>query len=113
MNYDTITVDFDVTCESFTVEDLHGLEFSATYEAVANIENDYSGDHITPDGPPYVFANLCDIDEYDIRFQGSSLPDWLQEHLCVEFAAEIDDAFFTAIGGQAKLDQLAIEASQR
>jgi hypothetical protein len=106
---ETISVDFTVTCEEFRVPAMYGLEFSATYECFGDVTPDRSGDHVTPNGPPEVMAYLQDVKEYTISLDGCELPKWLQEHLAIEFASEMDAAFLEAIGGQAKLDELAIE----
>lgn len=106
---DTISVDFDVTCDDFRVPAMYGLEFSATYECFGDVTPDRSGDSVTPNGPPEVMAYLQDVKEYTISLDGAELPKWLQEHLATEYAGEMDAAFLDVIGGQAKLDELAIE----
>lgn len=108
----TIDVDFTVDCESFTVPKMYGLEFSATYKASGTVWPDRSGDHITPNGPPEVCVSLDDLTEYTIKLGGfEDLPKWLEQHLATHFASEMDAAFLEAIGGQERLDELAIEAS--
>lgn len=112
----TISVSFDVTCEEFRVPEMYGLTFAATYEACGDVTPDRSGDHVTPNGPPEVMAYLLDIKDYDIAIRAEdltifdvSLPKWLQDHLITEYASGMAAAFLDAIGGQAKLDELAIE----
>ncbi len=107
---ESIDVEFDVECDDFTVRAMYGLEFSATYEVVGYVRPDNSGDSVTPNGPPEVNVGLMAVPKaYEIALDGCLLPKWLQEHLSVEFATEMDDAFLEAIGGQSKLDELAVE----
>lgn len=104
-----IPVEFTVECEEFYVSACPGLEFSADYAVFGYVTPDRSGDHITPNGPPGVGVSLLDPVSYDIRFDGAPLPEWLQEHLALEFSAEMDAAFLDAIGGWDKLNELAID----
>lgn len=104
-----IEVAFKITCKSFTVPEWHGLDVSATYSASGTVTPDRSGDHITPNGPPDVFVTLDDATEYQITLDGCPLPEWLQWRLSTQDRFEMDLAFLAAIGGQSKLDELAIE----
>lgn len=105
-----IDVDFTVECESFVVPKMYGLEFSATYEVSGTVTPDRSGDWTTPNGPPDVSVSLGELKEYTIKLGGfEDLPTWLEQHLATEFAAEMDAAFMDAIGGQERLEELAIE----
>lgn len=109
----TINVYFKVSHEEeFIVPAMPGLTFTASYEAYGDVTPDISGDHVTPNGPPEVEATLGDVREYEIQLDGCELPKWLQEHLAIEYAGEMDAAFLEAIGGQDRLDQLAIEKAQ-
>lgn len=105
-----VDVEFTVECESFTVPAMYGLEFSATYKASGTVTPDRSGDHITPNGSPEVCVSLDDPTEYTIKLGGfEDLPKWLEQHLATHFASEMDASFLEAIGGQERLDELAIE----
>lgn len=105
-----IDVCFTVECDSFRVPAMSGLEFSATYEVYGTVTPDTSGDHITPNGPPDVSVGLGELKEYTIKLGGfEDLPSWLEQHLATEYASELDAAFLAAIGGQDKLDSLAME----
>ena len=105
-----IDVDFKVSCDEFRVPAMYGLEFSATYEALGTVTPDRSGDWTTPNGPPDVSVSLGELKEYTIKLGGfEDLPTWLEQHLATEFASEMDAAFLEAIGGQERLEELAIE----
>jgi hypothetical protein len=104
-----IPVEFKVECEDFRVPAMPELDFAATYAAFGHVTPDRSGDRITPNGPPDVSVGLLDPDSYNIQLDGTDLPQWLQQHLATEYATEMDDAFLQAIGGQDRLNELAIE----
>ncbi len=109
-----VPVTFDVECDDFSVPEWPGLRCSATYEVFGYVTFDRSGDRTTPNGPPTVNVSLLDSKTYGISMtfdedDGVDLPNWLQERLATADSNLFDAAFLTAIGGQEKLDQLAIE----
>jgi hypothetical protein len=106
---DSIPVHFTVNCESFTVPEMPELVLSAEYLAAGEVTPDTSGDHVTPNGAPEVAVSLLHLRSYTIELGDRELPDWLQAELATKYESEMDAAFLESIGGQDKLDTLAIE----
>jgi hypothetical protein len=107
-----VPVTFDMECDDFGVEKWRGLRVSATYRFTGFVYADKSGDSLTPNGPPYVEINseLVNWTIYLVTDDlAVELPEWLQAHLVVEFADELDEAFVAAKGGQARIEWQAIE----
>lgn len=110
-----VEVEFTVECDDFAVPEWIGLRCSATFEVFGHVTFDRSGDSVTPNGPPRASVALLDPKSYGIHLVGPmhdidvALPDWLQYMLATEKASEFDAAFLAAIGGQERLETLAIE----
>lgn len=100
-----VQVDFTVECDEFAVPEWTDLECSAKFNVYGYVELDDSGPVKT--SMPSVM--LLDPTEYTIAFNGEPLPEWLQYRLATEDGHLFDEAFLEAIGGQAKLDELAVE----
>lgn len=103
-----VEVNFEVECDDFTVPEWPGLRCWAKFEAYGFVTFDESGDSVTPDAPPFVSVNLLDVKSYGITLEDIDLPEWLEAQLAND-GGKFDAAFLSAIGGQGRLDDLAIE----
>lgn len=114
---ESIPVEFEVECDEFRVPEWPGLVVGATYEVFGYVKPANDGDSVTPDGAPEVNVGLGEVKSYDIKLDPEGLteeiPEWLQERLANHNASEMDAAFLAAIGGQEKLDELAIEKANQ
>lgn len=107
----SVELAFDVRATLFRVPEWPGLLVThATYEVLASVTPDSSGDGTTPNGAPDVLCGLGELKSYDIiNSVYDELPKWLQEHLVVEWATELDTAFLDAVGGNEALEAKALE----
>lgn len=105
-----VQVNFEVSCDDFAVPDWPELRCSATYNVHGYVEVDDSGPVPTSrpsvmllDAKAYTISIPCDLEGWH------TLPDWLQYRLVTEDGDKFYEAFLAAIGGQGKLDELAVE----